>query len=140
MADDAARRLYEALGRGEHRPGIGDPGFKAQAEAVRARLKALSTALYPYYEAARNAGDHDRADAIDDVLAQVDLLRISIAQSIVRYLDDAPDVAEACERIGEINGRLETAAGRAEQSAADLAKVTDVLEGLTKLVGFVADA
>lgn len=139
MADDAARLLYEALGRGEHRPAVGDPDFTAQAEAVRARLKALSMALYPHYEAARNAGDTNRADAIDDVLSQVDLLRISIAQSIVRYLDDAPDIAEACKRIDEVNGRLEAAADHAGQSAADLAKVTDVLDGLTKLVGFVTD-
>ena len=140
MADDAARLLYEALGRGDHRSAIGDPDFKAQAEAVRARLKALSMALYPYYEAAQNAGDYKRADAIDDAISQIDILRISIAQSIVRYLDDAPDVAEACKAIDAVSGRLKAAADHAEQSAADLGKVTTILDGLTKLVGFVADA
>lgn len=140
MATEAARLLYEAVGRGEHRPSTADPGFKASAEAVQACLKALSVALYPCYEAAQNAGDYDRADAIDDEIAKLDLLRISIAQSIIRYLDDAPDVAAACKQIDAINGTLKDAAAHAEQSAADLGKVTGILDGLTKLVGFVADA
>ena len=72
MADDAARLLYEAVGRGEHRPVLGDPDFKAQAEAVRARLKALSMARDPCYEAAQTAGEHFRAEAVDAVMSRTD--------------------------------------------------------------------
>lgn len=140
MVRDAARLLYDAVGRGEHRPDITDPDFKAKAEEVRARLKALGTALYPYYEAAQNARDDVRADAIDDILSRLDLLRIAIAQSIVDYLDDAPDVAAACAKIDAVNDALTAAAEHAEQSAADLDKVTGILGGLTRLVGFVAGA
>ena len=138
MTHDTAKDLYFAVGK--HGSPDADADFKAIAEATRARLKALSAALYPCYEAARAAGDDDRADALDNAISRIDILWISVGQALVRFLDQSADVAAARTSIEAINCKLEDAHDQSEKMAADLGKVTKVLGDLTKLIGWVEKA
>ena len=132
---NAGKRLYRAVLAGDHRIGDVDADAKGRAEAIRARLRAVSLTLYPSYEAAQNAGDVDKADAIDDVLSRLDILRISIGQAIVRYLDDAADVTAAQAAIDAVNDKLDAAA-KGSDLGSHLDGIAAVLTELTKLVGW----
>lgn len=139
MADDAGRKLFEDIARKAAHLDENDSDFVETAEETRAKLRALSIRLTPCFDEARKRGDTRRARAIDEVITRIDALRMSIGQALIRHLDNSPDVAAACKRIGAINGELDKAAEKVAETADDLGKVTNVLTELTKLVGWVKD-
>jgi cell division septum initiation protein DivIVA len=140
MAKDAAKDLIKAIAAGSTRLAAdAEPDFRQLAETVRTKLRLMSQALTRCYEQAQNAGDIDRADAIDQVISYLDVVRIGIGQKIIDYLDGTPEVAKACASITEAAEAMEAEAERTAGSADDLKKATVLVDGLTKLVGWVKD-
>jgi hypothetical protein len=140
MAKDAAKKLIQAIASGATRiDAAAEPDFRKVAEAARASLRLFSQSLTRAYEKAQKARDIDRAEAIDRVIDYLDVVRIGIGQKIIDYLDGSPEVAKACAEITGASDAMEAEAKRTAGTADDLTKATAMVDGLTKLIGWVKD-